>query len=94
MNNKLQKIALRRDGLLLEVEAQRSQLAYVANELRRPLALADRGLCIVRYFRAHPILMVAGSAVLLKIARPSSLGKWMRRGVLVWQITRQLLVRH
>lgn len=94
MNNKLQKIAARRECLLLEVEAQRSQLAVVVNELRKPFALADQGLSILRYIKSHPVLMFAGSAVLLKIARPSRLGKWVRRSILVWQLARQLFVRH
>lgn len=91
MNNKLQKIALRREYLLQEVEEQRLQLAMAANGLRKPFALADQGLSVLKYIKQHPILMVASSAVFLKIFRPSRMGKWVRRGVLVWQLARQLL---
>jgi hypothetical protein len=55
---------------------------------RARLALADRGVAVLRYIGRSPALMV-GPAFLLAALRPRSVGKWLRRGLMLWQIGRR-----
>lgn len=90
MNKKLLKLAQRRERLISEAEAQRMQLAQTVDTLRAPLAIADKGLAAIRYIKAHPLLMAGSGAVLMKVLRPSRIGKWFGRGLLAWQMVRKL----
>lgn len=85
MNHQLQKLAARKQLLIAQAASQRMLLAYNADSLRKPLAMADKGLSVLRYIKHHPIV-VAGGGALLSIAKPSGIGKWIRRGWLAWQI--------
>jgi hypothetical protein len=90
MNKKLLVLALRRESLVLETEQQRMQLAHIVDTWRAPLALADQGLAAIRFIRKHPIWMASCGAFLLKLLRPSRLGKWFQRGLMVWQVIKRL----
>lgn len=90
MNKKLLKLAQRREHLVSEAEKQRNQLAQTVDTLRAPLAMADKGLAAIRYIKAHPLLMAGGGAVLMKVLRPSRIGKWFGRGLFAWQMVRKL----
>lgn len=90
MNKKLLKLAQRRERLVSEAEAQRMQLVQTVDILRPALAMADKGLAAIRYIKAHPLLMAGGGAVLMKVLRPSRIGKWFGRGLFAWQMIRKL----
>ena len=89
MNKKLTQLAERRRQLIAQAAAQRTALAYNVEPWRARLALADRGVAVLRYIGRHPALMV-GAALLLAALRPQRAGKWLQRGWVVWQIGRRL----
>ena len=90
MNEKLLKLAQRREHLVLEAAKQRLQLAQAVEVWREPLALADQGLDAISYIKKHPILIAASSAVLVRLLRKSFIGKWLGRGMMAWQFVRKL----
>lgn len=89
MNKKLTHLAERRRQLIAQAAAQRTALAHDMAPWRARLALADRGVAVLRYIGRHPVLIV-GAALLLAALRPQRAGKWLQRGWLVWQIGRRL----
>ncbi|HNV88756.1 MAG TPA: YqjK-like family protein [Methylotenera sp.] len=90
MNKKLLKLAQRRERLVSEAETQRMKLVQTVDTLRPALAMADKGLAAIRYIKAHPLLMAGSGAVLMKVLRPSRIGKWFGRGLFAWQMVRKL----
>lgn len=89
MNDKLIRLAERRDRLVAQAAAQRISLAQNIEPWRQPLARADQGLAALRYIRSHPAWIVGG-AVLLAVLRPGRIGKWLGRGWVTWQMVRKL----
>jgi hypothetical protein len=87
MNNKLSQLAARRQQLVALSAAQRATLAYDLEPWRARLALVDRGVAGIRYVRRHPVLMLGGALVFAAL-RLRQTGKWLQRGLLVWQIGR------
>lgn len=90
MNKKLLKLAQRRERLVSEADKQRMQLVQTVDTLRPALAMVDKGLAAIRYIKAHPLLMAGSGAVLMKVLRPSRIGKWFGRGLFAWQMVRKL----
>lgn len=90
MNKKLLKLAQRRERLVSEAETQRMKLVQTVDTLRPALAMVDKGLAAIRYIKAHPLLMAGSGAVLMKVLRPSRIGKWFGRGLFAWQMVRKL----
>ncbi len=86
MNKKLLKLAQRRENLVLEAEAQRAQLTQIVDTWRPALSLADRGVAAIDFIKKHPVMMAGTSAILLKVLRPSRIGKWLGRGLVAWQM--------
>ena len=89
MNDKLIRLAERRERLVAQAAAQRMALAQNIEPWRTPLARADQGLAALRYIKNHPAWIVGGVA-LLAILRPSRIGKWLGRGWVTWQMMRKL----
>jgi hypothetical protein len=67
MKQRLAELAVRRLGLLEEIEAQRLEVAEISVEFQKPVALADTVLKAVRFSRNHPVLVSGGFAALLSI---------------------------
>ncbi len=93
MNEKLLKLAQRREHLVLEAAKQRVQLAQAVEVWREPLALAEQGLAAISFIKKHPILMAASTAVLVRLVRKSFVGKWLGRGIMAWRLVRKLQSR-
>ena len=93
MNEKLLKLARRRERLVLDAAKQRVQLAQAVEVWREPLALAEQGLAAISFIKKHPILMAASTAVLVRLVRKSFIGKWLGRGMMAWQLVRKLQSR-
>lgn len=89
MNEKLMRLAERRDRLVAQAAAQRVALVKDIEPWRIPLALADQGLAALRFFKRHPAWIVGG-IVLLATRRPGGVGKLLRRGWMTWQIMNRL----
>lgn len=97
MNDKLTRLAARREQLVAQAAAQRMVLAQNMEPWRTPLALADQGLAVVRLIKNRPVWLV-GAALSLAVVRPAGLrsgrfGKWLRRGWVMWQVVRKLRSR-
>ena len=89
MNDKLIRLAQRREHLIAQAAAQRMMVAQNIEPWRVPLALADQGLTALRFIKSHPAWIVSGG-VLLTALRPGLAWKWLRRGWVTWQIVHKL----
>lgn len=89
MNKKRALLAERRQQLVAQAAAQRTALAHDLEPWRARLTLVDRGVAVLRYIVRNPA-WVAGAALLLAALRPRHIGKWLQRGLVVWQIGRRL----
>lgn len=89
MNNKLAQLAARRQQLVAQAAAQRAGLSNELAPWRARLAVVDRGVAGIRYIRRHPVLMM-GAALVLAALRLRLTGKWLQRGLLMWQLGRHL----
>lgn len=89
MNTRLVRLAERRQQLIATAAVQRSALALAAAPWRERLGVVDRGVVVFDYLRRRPALLVLGALVLLAW-RPRRIARWVRRGMLVWQIGRRL----
>ena len=90
MNEKLIRLAERRERLVVQAAAQRMALAQNIEPWRIPLARVDQGLAALRYIKRHPAWIVGG-VVLLVAMRPGRFGKWLGRGWVSWQFLHKLL---
>lgn len=68
MNDRQFVLRQRRIELLAKIDAQRGQLAELATDWKGQLVLADQGLAIVRFLRAH-LLLVAGVSAVVVVRR-------------------------
>lgn len=85
MNEKLTRLAERRERLVAQAAAQRMALAQDIEPWRIPLARVDQGLAALRYLKSHPVWIV-GAAALLAALRPGRVGKWLQLGWGTWQM--------
>lgn len=92
MNEKLTRLAERRERLVAQAAAQRMALAQNIEPWRNPLARADQGLAALRYIKSHPAWIVAGAALLAAL-RPGRVGKWLQLGWATWLMRHKLLDR-
>lgn len=94
MNEKLIRLAERRERLVAQAAAQRSALAQNIEPWRRPLARVDQGLAVLRNIKRHPAWIVGGVALLAALrpgrVRAAGVGKWLSRGWVTWQMVRKL----
>jgi hypothetical protein len=65
MNDSMFKLMQNRNKLLAIIAAQREQMTEIEAEWRAPLALADRGVAVVRFLRCHPLLASGVMAIIL-----------------------------
>ena len=89
MNEKILKLAKRRELLVIKAEKQRMQLVLILEAWRAPFGLADQGLAAISFIRKHPIWMTSCGVILINLLRPIRIGKWLQRGLLVWQLVRK-----
>ena len=89
MNEKLIRLAERRERLVAQAAVQRMTLAQNIEPWRVPLARVDQGLAALRYIKSHPAWIVGGG-VLLAALRLGRVGKWLRRGWVAWQMMHKL----
>jgi hypothetical protein len=81
------EIVRRKEQLIARCEAQRGHLADVFRELERPIAVADRALRVVRYLRAHPLLVGGAVAAAVALRRRSTAGL-VARALAGWRLWR------
>jgi hypothetical protein len=85
VNKQSIRVLERRERLVARAAAEREALARDIEPWRLPLALADRGISVLRHVKRHPEWLV-GVVVLLAALRPSGVGKWLGRGWIAWQM--------
>ncbi len=83
MNERMLELRQRRGELLARIDTQRGQLAEIASSWERPLALADRGVSVLRFLRGHPLLV--GGAVALGVLRRRGVAGLFKRAWQVWK---------
>ena len=83
MNDRMLALRLHRGELLARIDVQRGQLTEIASTWEGRLAAADRGIAIVRFFRAHPLLLAGLSALIL--VRRRGVAGLIRSALLVWK---------
>ena len=86
----LDDIVRRKQRLIERCAVQRDAIAGAFRELERPIAIADRVLTIVRFFRSHPVLIGAAIAAIMVARRRTSLVGLLARGVSAWRLWRAI----
>ena len=81
---RLDQIHVRRERLLARSAAQRDELALLLAPLKGPLAVADRGIAVAQYARAHPGLVAIAAAIFVVLS-PKRAFRWARRAFAVWR---------
>lgn len=89
MNTVAETLAARRQRLIAKAAAQRAALSQQMEPWRARLAIADRGVAVVRTAGRHPLLL-AGVAVLLVLWRPRRAVQWLQYGWVGWQVALKL----
>lgn len=89
MNKKLSQLSEKRERLVNQAAQQRVVLRQDVEPWRAPLALADQGISALRYVRRHPQWIV-GFVIVLAVARPARVWKWLQRGLVTWQMAKTL----
>lgn len=90
MSRKLTQLVTRRQHLVAAAAGQRAQFAQNSQVWRAPLARVDRGIAAFHYVKRHPALL-GGIFLIIAVLRPRHRGKWLKIGVLGWQLGRKLL---
>ena len=85
MNAELIRVAERKASLVSKIGRQRTELAQIFEPWHEPLAIADKGLLVIRYLKCHPVLLV-GLAMVSVVLRPNFSGIWFQRGWMVWNM--------
>lgn len=86
MNEKLARLAERREHLVARAAQQRATLAQNIEPWRTPLARVDMGLAALRFVRSHPVIGMAGGAALLAALRLGRPGKWLSVAWITWRM--------
>ena len=89
MRYRSEDLAAKRERLVAKAAVQRVELAHQIQPWRARLAVADKGISIVRTVGRHPLLL-AGAAMLLAVWRPRRTVKVLQYGWVAWQLVREL----
>ncbi len=84
MNPRLAEVRARRELLVARSAVQRDALALLVEGAHAPLEVADQGLRVLRYARAHPAVIVLAVAALVALS-PKRSFRWARRATALWQ---------
>ena len=89
MNKKSSQLAERRQLLLQLTALQRTGLAQQFKPWRKPLALADHGINMIRSIKRYPAMLLLGAFV-ITVLRVKHTGRWLNRIWVVWQVSNRL----
>jgi YqjK-like protein len=89
MNPRLLEIALKRQRLQLQAAQQRLELRRTLGEFAPLFAVVSTLRSGMAYFKQHPEWLV-GAALMMAVARPRAVLRWLRRGFIAWQFARQV----
>lgn len=89
MSTKLARIAGDRQRLTAQAEVQRLALGRAIEPWEIVLKRAEQGWAVMRYIKSHPGSLAGGLAVVAAL-RPWRTGKWLGRGLVLWQVLQGL----
>jgi len=89
MNGQLLALALKKQRLQLNSEAQRAEWVACAAAVKPLCAGVDRLREAGGWLRRHPELLVGG-VVVLAVARPRTVFRWLRRSFVAFRFVRRL----
>lgn len=81
------ELARRKERLIARSEQQRVVISVACLQLQKPLGVVDRGIAIVGYLKAHPLVLAAVVAA-AAIAGRHNLLRWTGRGLFAWRAWR------
>lgn len=87
MNARQLELALKKQRLQFRSDLLRSQWQGHARGVAPVLGVADRVRVAYAWLRGHPELLV-GAGVAVAVARPRTVWRWLKRGVVVWRLLR------
>lgn len=93
MSEKLALLATRKQQLIHKAALQRVVVAQNMQALQEPIAMADRGLQVLRYFRQYPVLMLGVTAVSGILIRKLQVARFtilLQTGWSVFQLVRDV----
>lgn len=90
MNEKLTRLAERREYLINQAAKQRTALTHEAVPWRSLMEHADQGLAVVRYLKNHPMWLVGATGALFTALGPGRVWRWLGRGLIGLQMLNRL----
>jgi signal transduction histidine kinase len=90
VNTKLAALVRKRRELVAHAATQRAMLAALAEDLRRPLAVADGAYRIAQAVRRHPAISALTSITMLAQLKRHRLLLWSGRLLGLWEVYRVL----
>ena len=88
MSERSQDLALRKELVLLRLEAHRLEIATGIATLRSPLRNAAIGASILRLLRTHPVIITGASALVSRVPRLGFVAKLGAGLLAAWQTIR------
>lgn len=85
MNPRKEYLRRRRELLVSQAAAQRSEVSYITTHLQKKLRWVDTGFAVGQALRMHPVLAVAGVSLLLRVARTRRL-LWAGQLFTAWEL--------
>ena len=82
-------VARRKERLISRAAQQRADIAVTCMKLRKPISIVDRGIEIIGYLKAHPLVLALAVAGVAAVGR-RNLPRWIGRGFVVWRAWRAL----
>jgi YqjK-like protein len=84
----LVEIGFRKQQLIARCAVQRATIVDTFRDLERPIAIVDRAVSVVRFFRAHPLLLGVAVAAIVAMKRRGSAVGLAARGAAAWRLWR------
>jgi hypothetical protein len=85
MNSRKEYLRRRREWLVSQAAAQRSEVSYIASQLQKSLRWVDMGFAVGQALRTHPVLAVAGASLLLRTSKTKRL-LWAGQLFTAWEL--------
>jgi hypothetical protein len=88
MNGQLLELALKKQRLQFQSDLLRERWCGHVRGVAPAFGVVDGVRAGAQWLRRHPEVTV-GAAVALVVARPRTVWRWLKRGVVVWQFWRK-----
>jgi hypothetical protein len=85
MSARKDNLRRRREWLVSQAAAQRSEISCIALHMQKKLRWVDTGFAVGQALRAHPVLAVAGVALLMRVAKTRRL-LWAGQLFTAWEL--------